>query len=61
MLSRYLIEDNDEPMVEFNEELSLSIHVVKSILRNILGSYTIYNEEEAERIREQIRDVSQEI
>lgn len=45
-LSRYLIEDNYEEFVEFDEELTLSVIVVKSILRNLLGAYQIYNDEE---------------
>lgn len=56
-LSRYLIEDNYEEFVEFDEELTLSVIVVKSILRNLLGAYQIYNDEEMKQVRGRVREV----
>ena len=57
-LARYLIEDNYEEFVEYDEDLTLSVIVVKSILRNLLGAYKIYDEEGTAELRGRIREVN---
>lgn len=56
-MARYLIEDNYEEFVDFDEDLTLSIVVVKSILRNLLGAYKVYSEEETQELRTKIKEV----
>lgn len=56
-MARYLIEDNYEEFVDFDEDLTLSIVVVKSILRNLLGAYKVYSEEETLELRTKIKEV----
>jgi len=44
-------------MVEFDENNSTSLLIVKSILKNKLGFYTILSDEETEKLRRRIRKV----
>jgi hypothetical protein len=57
-LARYLIEDNHEDIVEYDEQLTSNIAVVKSVLRTLLGAYTIYTENETKQLREKITEVN---
>jgi hypothetical protein len=44
-LARYLIEDNSEDLVLYDENLSLGISIVKSIFRKMLNAYEIKDSE----------------
>ena len=55
-MARYLIEDNDEELIDYDENLTLNVIVVRSILRNLLGAYEIYSEEQTLKIREEIKN-----
>lgn len=41
MIARYLIEDNDCETIEYDENRTNSLPVVRSILRHFLGNYEI--------------------
>lgn len=43
LIARYLIEDNCEDQVIFSFNHCASMPTVRSILRNLLGRYTIYD------------------
>lgn len=57
-LARYLIEDNSEDLVLYDENLSLGLSIVKSILRKMLNAYEIRNSDETQQYRNQIKEVS---
>ena len=43
LIARYLIEDNTDDEIIFTFNHNASIPTVRSILRNLLGRYTIYD------------------
>lgn len=46
LVARYMIEDNDEIMVEYDENVSNSLPVIRSILKNFLCNYKILSDME---------------
>jgi hypothetical protein len=43
LIARYLIEDNTDDEIIFSLNHNASIPTVRSILKNLLGRYTIYD------------------
>ena len=46
LVSRYLIENNDEPYIILDLKNKNDIKVVKSIFKNLVGNYHIDSEED---------------
>lgn len=61
LVARYLIEDNIEDHVEFDLDRTNKLHIVKSIFKNLVGSYKILEPEEEENIRKSTVEVLKEI
>lgn len=57
LLARYLVEDNNERFVEFNEKATISVDIFKSVLRTIVGNYKLLSEEAIIDIRERLHQV----
>lgn len=45
LLARYLIEDNTQQIVEFTPLECNDTFVIRSVLKNIIGKYYLFNEE----------------
>ena len=46
LLSRYIIEDNYEDKVYYNENSTCQVIIVRSILKKLIGSHHIWNDQE---------------
>mmetsp|Transcript_3740 Transcript_3740/g.3172 ORF Transcript_3740/g.3172 Transcript_3740/m.3172 type:complete len:174 (-) Transcript_3740:277-798(-) len=57
LLSRYLIEENNEEYLYFDENCQNHVSVVKSIIKTILGPIIIYDKEKANRIHDEIMEM----
>ena len=44
LLARYLIETNEEEYIFYDEDLKADIHVIKSVLKRLIGNITILDE-----------------
>jgi len=51
LLARYLVEDNSEEVVTYNEELSADCNIVKSVFKKLVGRYTLFSEADTVTIR----------
>lgn len=49
-VARYLVEDNDEKYVEFSPNAQATIPRVRSILRNLIGHYSLLEKAEEQQI-----------
>lgn len=54
LLARFLVEDNDEDIVFFNEEMELNINMIKSRFKNVVGKVTIFSNEEETKLHESL-------
>ena len=50
LLARYLIEDNTQQTVEFTPLEYNDAFVIRSVLKNIIGKYQLFNEESSKTI-----------
>ncbi|KAM3133249.1 hypothetical protein pb186bvf_014677 [Paramecium bursaria] len=50
LISRYLVEDNQDDYVIFDESRNNNVAVVKSIIKKIIGKYTLYQQDEEKQI-----------
>ena len=57
LLSRYLIEDNQEDYVIFNKSLSANNSVVLAIFRKLVGNYKLMEASEEEQLRSTVYNV----
>lgn len=46
LLARYVIEDNYQDKVYYNENSTAQLIIVKSILKKLIGAYIVFTEEE---------------
>ena len=53
-MARYLIEDNTEDTVEFNENKKNSVTIIKSVLKNMIGKYPLFTLDEKEILKKEI-------
>ena len=53
-MARYLIEDNTEDTVEFNENKKNSVTIIKSVLKNMIGKYTLFTLDEKAILKKEI-------
>ncbi|CAD8147620.1 unnamed protein product [Paramecium pentaurelia] len=58
LLARYLIEDNTQPYVEFTPLQTNDNCVIKSVLKNIIGKYQLFDNEQQNHI---MQNISQQI
>ncbi|CAK59118.1 unnamed protein product (macronuclear) [Paramecium tetraurelia] len=58
LLARYLIEDNSQQFVDFTPFQVNNICIIKSVLKNVIGKYTLINEEQYQQI---INSIAQQI
>ncbi|CAD8180830.1 unnamed protein product [Paramecium pentaurelia] len=58
LLARYLIEDNSQQFVDFTPFQINNICIIKSVLKNVIGKYTLMNEEKYQQI---IQSIAQQI
>lgn len=61
LVARFLIEDNTEPEILFDENATNEIAVVRSILRSFLGNYTLMNDEMIQKTIDALAIVSQNL
>ncbi|CAD8195219.1 unnamed protein product [Paramecium octaurelia] len=54
LLARYLIEDNSQQFVDYRPSQVNDICVIKSVLKNVIGKYTLMNEEQQQQIMQTI-------
>lgn len=54
LIARYLIEDNIQDHVEYDLERTNKMHIVKSIFKNLIGKYTILNQEEDQKLKQSV-------
>ncbi len=59
MQARYLVEDNADEKLDYDPNSTCKVSVVKSILRSFLGAYELLDDEQTQKITEQIRQVGQ--
>lgn len=57
LVSRYLVEDNFEDKIAYNEKLSSPFLVVSTILRRLLECYIVLTDEEEQKLSREIRHV----
>jgi hypothetical protein len=60
LVSRYLIEDNLEDYVMLDEEKTMEIGIVKSVFKNLLGNYTLLDDQIEETLHQEITTVRRE-
>ena len=58
LLARYLIEDNTQSHVIYDENVTEDIKLVKSVLRDLVGVIRIPSFDEEQRLFIEISDVS---
>lgn len=54
LLARFLVEDNDEEIVYFSEDLELNIDIVKSRFKTVVGKVIIFSNEEETKLHESL-------
>lgn len=57
LVSRYMIEDNAQEWVDYDEDNQQNIHIVKSIFSKFVGKYKIFSEDDDARLRDEISSV----
>lgn len=57
MISRYLVENNQEDHVILDLERTAETIIIKSIFKKLVGNYTLYEREEENKIYEKISNV----
>lgn len=55
LLARYLVEDNSEDFVHFDECVATDLTIIRSVLKKCLGGYSLLEESEEERLRAEVR------
>lgn len=53
-MARYLVEDNAEEIITYEEELGADRNIVKSVFKKIVGRYTLYEAAEIATIRREL-------
>ena len=53
-MCRYLVEDNQEEFIIFDEERHNDFTVIKSIIKKLIGKYELFTENEIELIRAEL-------
>lgn len=56
-LGRYLVEDNKEDKIVFDEERMGQKEVIKSLFKKVIGNYRMLNQTEDEQTYKMIRDI----
>lgn len=54
LLSRFLVEDNSEPLILLDLKKTNKLATIQSIFKHVVGPYTILNHEEDKKIKEEI-------
>ena len=49
-MARYLVEENLGEKLKFDERSSCSVTIIRSVLRNILGNYTLLTKKDIHKI-----------
>jgi len=57
LVARYLIEENDEEFLYFDENMTGNINIIKSILKKLIGHIYSWSKEARNRIHDEIVDV----
>lgn len=57
LLCRYLVEDNQEEFLIFDEERHNNVTVVKSIIKKLIGKFELFTENEIKEIRAELEKV----
>ena len=57
LIARYLIEDNTDDYVFYDENAKNDVNFVKSVLRQLLGTIRVLNPEEEQTIFNEISEV----
>ena len=58
-MARYTIEDNSEDKIQFDENRSNDLSVVKTVFRNLIGKYEIFTRDQELKLYEDIAKVKQ--
>lgn len=54
LLSRFIIEDNYEDKISYDIHATCPINMVRSIIRNVIGVYEIFDDKKEAQLRENI-------
>lgn len=49
-VARFLIEDNNEDWVLFDENRTNSVTIIKSVFKNLIKNYSLFGEEESKKL-----------
>ena len=58
LTSRYLIEDNENEFLYYDDTVKNDLHIVKSILKKMIGYLPPWDEARVRKIHQEISDVS---
>jgi hypothetical protein len=53
-LARYLVEDNAEEYVTYDEQLKADRNIIKSVFKKLVGRYQLYTDDEILAIRKEL-------
>ena len=56
-VARFLIEDNSEDWVQFDENKSNSITIIKSVFNHLIKNYTLFDEVETNNLMSELSHV----
>ena len=56
-MTRYLVEDNYDDYVIYDEDRYNELHIVKCIFKKLIGKYELFTEEESYRTLEELSKV----
>jgi len=57
LTARYLIEDNENEYVFYDENIKSDLTIVKSILKKLIGNLPAWDEAEIRKLHDEITDV----
>ncbi|CAD8121289.1 unnamed protein product [Paramecium sonneborni] len=57
LVARYLIEDNTEDYILFNQLNSNSVSIIKSVLKQLLGKYQLFSKQEKQNLEQQLKSI----
>jgi hypothetical protein len=55
LIARYLVEDNQEDFIAYDEQLSNEVEIVRCVIKKLIGRYDLFEPTEEEQIRSQLQ------
>jgi hypothetical protein len=55
LLARYLVEDNTEEFITYDEFISADRNIIKSVFKKLVGRYTLFQDDEIKVVRKELQ------